>query len=66
MTTQWAEEIVGPPNNKMQRTSYGQDGGSPLILVLGGPQRRAATGGCAMGSAHQRRDPDSALLTRRE
>jgi uncharacterized protein (TIGR02246 family) len=24
------------PNNKMQRTSHGQDGGSPLILVLGG------------------------------
>jgi hypothetical protein len=23
-----------PQNNKMQRTSHGQDGGSPLILVL--------------------------------
>jgi hypothetical protein len=27
----------GPDNNKMQRTSHGQNGGSPLILVFGGP-----------------------------
>ena len=27
----------GPQNNKMQRTSDGQDGRSPLILVLCGP-----------------------------
>jgi hypothetical protein len=26
-----------PQNNKMQRTSHGSSGGSPLILVLGGP-----------------------------
>ncbi len=25
-----------PQNNKMQRTSHGQNGGSPLILVFGG------------------------------
>jgi len=25
---------TGPSNNKMQRTSHGQNGGSPLILVL--------------------------------
>jgi hypothetical protein len=27
------------PNNEMQRTSHGQDGGSPLISVLSGPGR---------------------------
>ncbi len=26
-----------PQNNKMQRTSHGQNGGSPLILVFDGP-----------------------------
>ena len=26
----------GPQNNKMQRTSHGQNGGSPLILVFDG------------------------------
>jgi hypothetical protein len=28
-----------PPNNKMQRTSLGKDGGSPLILVFAGPEK---------------------------
>jgi hypothetical protein len=28
---------LGPQNNKMQRTSRGSFGGSPLILVLCGP-----------------------------
>src|SRR5437867_10329057 len=28
------------PNNEMQRTSHGQDGGSPLISVLAGPDLR--------------------------
>jgi hypothetical protein len=28
-----------PQNNKMQRTSHGSDGGSPLILVLCRHQR---------------------------
>src|SRR5262245_3919534 len=31
----------GPQNNKMQQTSHGQNGGSLLILVFGGPCRHA-------------------------
>jgi hypothetical protein len=30
-----------PHNNKMQRTSHGQNGGSPLISVLCGRQTKA-------------------------
>jgi hypothetical protein len=38
--TNWLDhEFTGsntPSNNKMQRTSHGSNGGSPLILVLDG------------------------------
>ena len=32
------EQAPEPPNHKLQRTRQGQDGASPLNLVLGGPR----------------------------
>jgi len=37
-----AEQVSTPSNNKMQRTSRGSNGGSPLILVFYAPRQGRA------------------------